>query len=73
MDVAAAIAKIEAHLVQHPDDGRGYEVLVPVYLQTGRVNDAVHAASAALRLLGPTAERQALYGETLVMPPLAAW
>ncbi|WGJ16026.1 c-type cytochrome biogenesis protein CcmI [Methylocapsa sp. D3K7] len=66
MDLAAAIAKIEAHLIQHPDDGRGYEVLVPVYLQTGRVNDAVQAASAALRLLGPTAERQALYGETLV-------
>ena len=66
MDLAAAIAKIEAHLIQHPDDGRGYEVLVPVYLQTGRTNDAVQAASAALRLLGPNAERQALYGETLV-------
>jgi cytochrome c-type biogenesis protein CcmH len=66
MDLAVAIAKIEAHLVQHPDDGRGYEVLVPVYLETGRANDAVQAASAALRLLGPTAGRQALYGETLV-------
>ena len=66
MDLAVAIAKIEAHLVQHPDDGRGYEVLVPVYLEIGRANDAVRAASAALRLLGPTAGRQALYGETLV-------
>jgi cytochrome c-type biogenesis protein CcmH len=66
MDLAVAVAKIEAHLVQHPDDGRGYEVLVPVYLQIGRTHDAVQAASAALRLLGPNAEREALYGETLV-------
>ncbi len=66
MDLAAAIAKIEAHLVQHPDDGRGYEVLAPVYLRMGRAGDAVHAAQEALRLLGPNAERQELYGEALV-------
>jgi cytochrome c-type biogenesis protein CcmH len=66
MDLAVAIAKIEAHLAQHPDDGRGYEVLAPVYLRMGRGRDAVHAAQEALRLLGPTAERQELYGEALV-------
>jgi cytochrome c-type biogenesis protein CcmH len=66
MDLAAAVAKIEAHLAQHPDDGRGYEVLAPVYLRMGRAGDAVRAAREALRLLGPTAERHALYGETLV-------
>jgi cytochrome c-type biogenesis protein CcmH len=66
MDLAVAIAKIETHMEQHPDDGRGYEVLAPVYLRIGRANDAVHAASETLRLLGPTAERQALYGEALV-------
>lgn len=66
MDLAAAIAKIEAHLVQHPDDGRGYEVLAPVYLKMGRAADAVNAARAALRLLGETPGRYALYGETLV-------
>ncbi|MGB6982120.1 MAG: c-type cytochrome biogenesis protein CcmI, partial [Methylocella sp.] len=42
MDLAAAIARIEAHLAQHPDDGRGYEVLAPVYLRTGRAGEAVH-------------------------------
>ena len=36
LDLAAAIAKVEAHLAQHPDDGRGYEVLAPVYLRMGR-------------------------------------
>jgi cytochrome c-type biogenesis protein CcmH len=65
-DFAAAIAKIEAHLAQHPDDGRGYEVLAPVYLRMGRTDDAVHAARAALRLLGETPERLILYGEALV-------
>ncbi|MDQ6702446.1 MAG: c-type cytochrome biogenesis protein CcmI [Pseudomonadota bacterium] len=66
MDLAAAIARIEAHLAQHPDDGRGYEVLAPVYLRIGRAGEAVNAARAALRLLGETPERQALYGEALV-------
>jgi len=66
MDLAVAVAKIEAHLAQHPDDGRGYEVLAPVYLHMGRADDAVLAAREALRLLGATAERNALYGEALV-------
>ncbi len=66
MDLATAIAKIEAHLVQHPEDGRGYEVLAPVYLRVGRTEDGVRAAREALRLLGPSAERHALYGEALV-------
>jgi cytochrome c-type biogenesis protein CcmH len=66
MDLAAAIAKIEAHLAQHPEDGRGYEVLAPVYLRMGRAGEAVNAARAALRLLGETPARHALYGEALV-------
>jgi cytochrome c-type biogenesis protein CcmH len=66
MDLATAIAKIETHLAQHPDDGRGYEVLAPVYLRVGRAGDSVNAARAALRLLGETPARDALYGEALV-------
>jgi cytochrome c-type biogenesis protein CcmH len=66
MDLTAAIARIEAHLAQHQDDGRGYEVLAPVYLRMGRAGEAVNAARAALRLLGETPARHALYGEALV-------
>src|SRR3984893_9954342 len=66
MDLAAAIARVEEHLAQHPDDGRGYEVLAPVYLRMGRAGEAVNAARAALRLLGETPARHALYGEALV-------
>jgi cytochrome c-type biogenesis protein CcmH len=67
LDLAAAIAKVEAHLAQHPDDGRGYEVLAPVYLRIGRAGDAVNAARAALRLLGESPARQTLYGEAMVV------
>ncbi len=66
MDVAAAIAKIEEHLAQNPDDGRGFEVMAPVYMRMGRYDDAVKAYAAALRLLGDAAERRSLYGEALV-------
>lgn len=66
MDLAVAIAKIETHLSQHPEDGRGYEVLAPVYLRLGRAEDAVHAARKALRLLGGSSGRYAVYGEALV-------
>ena len=65
-DILAAVRQIEAHLVKNPDDGRGHEVVGPVYLRLGRAADAVRAFQAALRLLGPTAERQANVGEALV-------
>jgi cytochrome c-type biogenesis protein CcmH len=66
MDLAASVAKVEGYLKEHPGDGRGYEVLAPVYLHLGRAGDAANAARAALRLLGETAARDALYGEALV-------
>lgn len=66
VDLAAAIQQIESHLQKNPDDGRGHEVIAPVYLRTGRVADAVRAYQTALRLLGPTAERHASLGEAMV-------
>jgi cytochrome c-type biogenesis protein CcmH len=62
----AAIARIEAHLAEHPDDGRGFEVIAPYYLRNGRIEEAVRALAEALRLLGPTAERHDALGEALV-------
>jgi cytochrome c-type biogenesis protein CcmH len=66
MDLLAAVAKIEEHLARNPQDGRGYEVLAPVYMRMGRYGDAASAYASALRLNGDTPERQALYGQALV-------
>lgn len=65
-DMTSAVSRVEAHLAQHPEDGRGWEVIAPVYLRSGRVDDAVKAYAAAIRLLGETAPRLASYGEALV-------
>jgi cytochrome c-type biogenesis protein CcmH len=66
LDVATAVARIEGHLSAHPDDGRGWEVVAPVYLRAGRAADAAKAYGHALRLLGESAARLSNYGEALV-------
>ncbi|HWK88190.1 MAG TPA: c-type cytochrome biogenesis protein CcmI [Xanthobacteraceae bacterium] len=64
--VAMLLARIEKHLAEHPDDGKGWEVVAPVYTRLDRTEDAVKARANALRLLGETAGRQADLGEALV-------
>jgi cytochrome c-type biogenesis protein CcmH len=63
--VQALFGRVEAHLAQHPDDGRGWEVIAPIYMDLGRFDDAVKARANALRLLGTSAEREAYLGEAL--------
>jgi cytochrome c-type biogenesis protein CcmH len=65
MDLVVAVAKIEAHLAAHPEDGRAYEVVAPVYLRMGRIDDAVQARKKALETLGETPERDVRYAEAL--------
>jgi cytochrome c-type biogenesis protein CcmH len=65
-DITAAIQQIEAHLQKNPEDGRGNEVIAPVYLRMGRHADAVRAYATALRILGATADRHANLGEARV-------
>jgi cytochrome c-type biogenesis protein CcmH len=60
------IAQVEGHLARNPNDGRGWEVIAPVYLRIGRVEDAIKARRKALALNGETSERQAGLGEALV-------
>jgi cytochrome c-type biogenesis protein CcmH len=66
LGMTAAIAKVEAHLAASPENGRGWEMVAPVYLRLGRNDDAVKAYATALRLLGETAERVSAYAEALV-------
>jgi cytochrome c-type biogenesis protein CcmH len=63
--IVELVGRVEAHLEQRPEDGRGWEVLGPVYIRLGRYDDAVRARKNALRLLGPTAEREADLGEAI--------
>jgi cytochrome c-type biogenesis protein CcmH len=62
----ALVAKVEDHLAQHPEDGRGWQVLAPIYLRMGRFDDAVKAWRNALRLIGESADAEADLGEALV-------
>ncbi|MBB4568282.1 c-type cytochrome biogenesis protein CcmI [Rhizobium leucaenae] len=66
-DLAISIVKVEQHLAQHPDDGKGWEVLAPIYLKTNRIGDAEVAYRNVIRLLGPNAERLGNLGEILIM------
>jgi cytochrome c-type biogenesis protein CcmH len=59
------VAQVEAHLAKNPDEGRGWEVVAPIYLRMGRFEDAVKARRRALELNGATADRQAGLGEAL--------
>jgi cytochrome c-type biogenesis protein CcmH len=65
--IASLVTRVERHLAQNPDDGRGWEVVAPVYMRLQRFDDAVQARRNALRLLGETAERQSSLGEALVV------
>ena len=65
-DLAANIAKIEAHLIAHPDDGQAFAVVAAVYMRIGRFEEAAHAYGEALRLLGESAQIRADYGVALI-------
>ncbi|MGO6850080.1 c-type cytochrome biogenesis protein CcmI [Rhizobium beringeri] len=65
-DVAVLITKAERHLAENPDDGKGWDVLAPIYFRTMRVNDAQVAYRNAIRLLGPSPVRLDGLAETLI-------
>ncbi len=65
--ITALVSQVEKHLERNPEDGRGWEVLAPVYARMGRFSEAVQARRNALRLLGSTAVREADYGEALTL------
>ena len=54
---ADLIAKVESRLREHPEDGKGWDVIAPVYMAAGRFDDAASAYQTAARLLGTTAAR----------------
>jgi cytochrome c-type biogenesis protein CcmH len=67
MDLAVALTRVENHLQLNPSDGRGWEVLAPIYLRTGRFDDAARAYANVAIHLGPTMERLVDVGEARVL------
>ena len=59
------VARAEAHLAANPQDGKGWDVLAPVYLRLQRYTDAVTAYRNAIRLDGNSAVRQSGLGEAI--------
>jgi cytochrome c-type biogenesis protein CcmH len=64
-DIATLVSRVEAQLSHNPEDGRGWDVLAPIYLRMGRSQDSATAYANAIRLLGDSAEREAGRGEAL--------
>ncbi len=63
MDMAVALTRVENHLQLNPADGKGWEILAPIYLRTGRYDDAARAFANAATHLGSTMERLVDVGE----------
>ena len=51
------VAQVEERLRQHPEDGKGWDVIAPVYMSLGRFEDAAEAYGKAAAILGETAKR----------------
>ena len=63
--IAELVARAEGHLNANPQDGRGWDVLAPIYYRLERYSDAATAYRNAMRLLGATAAREIGLGEAL--------
>src|SRR6202048_1854038 len=61
------VAEVETYMESNPRNGRGWELLAPVYLRLGRFDDAVRARRNALEIFGPDAARLGDLGESIVM------
>lgn len=59
------VAQVEAHLEKNPSDGRGWQVLAPVLMKTGRFDDAVRAFRNSITYNGDSADRRSDLGEAI--------
>ena len=66
-NLEALVARVEARLREHPEEGEGWEVIAPVYMGWNRYSDAAEAYAQAVRLLGPSAKRLSGQGQALVL------
>jgi cytochrome c-type biogenesis protein CcmH len=66
-NLEALVARAEARLREHPEEGEGWEALAPVYMGWRRYADAADAYGNGIRLLGESPKRLAGYGKALVL------
>ncbi len=66
-DLEVLVARVEARLREHPEEGEGWEVIAPVYMGWGRYADAAEAYRQTIRLIGELPKRLANYGQALVL------
>ena len=59
------VARAEAHLAANPTDGRGWDVLAPIYARLGRYGEAVTAYRNAIHLDGASGARESGLGEAI--------
>lgn len=64
--IEGLVARAEENLRQNPEDGRGWDVLAPIYLRMNRPEESLTAYRNAIRLLGATAGRETGLGEALM-------
>ncbi len=65
--IEQTVAEVEAYLEKNPRNGRGWELLAPVYIRLGRFDAAVKARRNALEIFGPDAARLGDLGEAIFM------
>jgi cytochrome c-type biogenesis protein CcmH len=65
-NLEALVARVEARLREHPEEGAGWDAIAPVYMSWGRFADAADAYEQAIRLLGESPKRLAGQGRALV-------
>lgn len=65
--IEQTVADVEIFLEKNPRNGRGWELLAPVYMRLGRFDDAVRARRNALEIFGADAARLGDLGEAIYM------
>jgi cytochrome c-type biogenesis protein CcmH len=65
--LARMVGQVEARLRQAPEDGKGWEVIAPVYLKLGRYADAALAYTNAARLQGENVKLLAGLAEASIL------
>lgn len=65
--VGDLIARVEERLREHPEEGKGWDAIAPVYLRLQRYGDAAHAFAEANRLEGESVRRLLGFAEATLL------